>query len=110
VKILHGEIGNLPPIGVGHREALLGESVEGSPVVFSGHLEKRLDVHGGVSASTTVGGNARDQDICGGSVIDIVGQRLWLYGALRHPTILPFGCSFAGQTPARTQQGRSGPA
>jgi hypothetical protein len=67
--------------------------------MLSGNLEKRLDVLGGVSAGTPISSNACNQDVCGGSVIDIVGQSLWLYGAPTHPTILPSTCLFVGKTP-----------
>jgi hypothetical protein len=110
VKILHREIDDFPPIALGHREALLGESVECRPVFLSGNLEKCLDVLGSVFAGTPVGSNTCNEDVWGGSVIDLIGQRLWLDGTLGHPTILPFTCSFGGQTPrcetSRVGQGR----
>jgi hypothetical protein len=52
---------------------------------MSGDLEKYLDILGGVSAGTPVGGNARNQDVRRGSVISGV-DRLWprpLFGAGR---------------------------
>ena len=101
VKILHGEIGDFPPIALDHFGELLGESVECCPIFLSCNLEKRLDVLGGVSVGTPISSNARNQDVRGGSVINIVGQRLRLYGALSHITILPSTCSLGGQTPFR---------
>jgi hypothetical protein len=83
---------------------LSGESVEGSPIVFSGKIEERLDILGGVSTGTPVDGNARNQNICGGSVIDIVGQHLLVDGPLGHPTILPSTCSMDGQTLIQVDQ------
>jgi hypothetical protein len=82
----------------------LGESVEGSPIVFSDNLEERLDILGGVSTGTPVVGNALNQNIYGGSVIDIVGQHLLVDGPLGHPTILPSTCPMDGQTLIQVDQ------
>ena len=82
---------------LGHRGALRGESVERCPVFLGGNFEIHLHIIGGVPAGTPVGGDARDQDVCGVSVSDIVGQGLGLDGTLAHPTIVPSTCSSGGQ-------------
>jgi hypothetical protein len=101
VEVIHGQIDDFSPIALGHRGALLGESVERCPVFLCGNFEKRLHIIGGVPACTPVGGDARDQDVSRVSVIDLVGQRLGLDSAFGHSTIVPSTCSFGGQSPLR---------
>jgi hypothetical protein len=95
---------------LGRRGALRGESVEGCPVFLGGNFEIHLHIIGDVPAGTPVGGDARDQDVCRVSVIDIVGQRLGFDGALAHPTIVPSTCSLFRLPRDGHQQGRSRPA